>query len=302
MQRMSELMEHRCHLIPCKQRGLTLGSLGIVAHIEDDGQLLALATLFLEAVHPCTATLGGTTEIIAIEKGFRLSILINNLKDPHVGMVCRDVGTLLECQSVNTIGSIEHTIDEHAIHIEIRLHLILRDIKQFLLHLGRIVEIVVGLQLEFGTLTLTGKILDGLCLGISLGHIGLNQVHQEVIDILGGLCHGLLKRVGSIVRITHDLSLFSAEFGNLHHDGEGVVLTCSISTMDRSLIDLLAQFTIVETGQRSLLCGVDDDNGIRCFLSSAFRILGTLGDISLTKSGQLLFTVNPHHCIIGSIG
>ena len=51
--------------------------------------------------------------------------------------------------------------------------------------------------------------------------------------------------------------------------------------MDSGLEYSLAQFAIVETGQRSLLGGIDNDDGIRCLASPTLCILGTLGNISL---------------------
>ncbi len=63
--------------------------------------------------------------------------------------------------------------------------------------------------METGTLGLAGEILDGLCLGIGLGHILADKVVEECVDILRSLGHCLLKRVGSIAGIAHYFCLFS---------------------------------------------------------------------------------------------
>ena len=71
--------------------------------------------------------------------------------------------------------------------------------------------------------------------------------------------------------------------------------------MDRSLIDLLAQVAIIEAGQDSLLGGVHDDDGIRCFLASALGIFLALGDIGIAESGKVFFLVHPYHSIVHSL-
>ena len=99
--------------------------------------------------------------------------------------------------------------------------------------------------------------------------------------MIGCLGHRLLQRIGGIVGITHNLSLLGTQLGYLDNQREGIVLACAISTMDSGLEYSLAQFAIVETGQRSLLGGIDNDDGIRCLASPTLCILGTLGNISL---------------------
>ena len=72
--------------------------------------------------------------------------------------------------------------------------------------------------------------------------------------------------------------------------------------MDGCLKDLLTQIAIVETCEDSLLRGVDDDDGIRCLTPTALGILGTLGDVGLAESCEILLLVNPYHSIVGGIG
>ena len=63
-------------------------------------------------------------------------------------MIRWNVLTLLKGQSVDTVGGIEHTVDQHAIHVEVRLHLVVGNVEHSLLHLSGIVEAVVGLEVE----------------------------------------------------------------------------------------------------------------------------------------------------------
>ena len=192
MQCVPELMEHRCHLVPCQQRRLSFRGFGTVAHIEDDGQLTILTALFGKTVHPGTASLGRSAEIVAAEKRFRLTVLVKHLKGFHVGMVEGDVSPLLEGESIYPVGGIEHSVDEHAVDIEIGLHLFIADIQLLLLHLGGIVEPVVGLQLEICALALACEFLDGLGLSVGFGLVLCDETFQEVIYFFWGLGHGVL--------------------------------------------------------------------------------------------------------------
>ena len=155
-------------------------------------------------------------------------------------MIGGKVFTLLEVQTVDPVGGIEHAVDLYAVDVEIRLHLVLRQIELCLLHLGRVVETVVGLEVEVRALGLTGVSLDGGCLFVSVGAVSLDEVVQESIDVIRSLGHRFLQRVSSIIGITHDLALFGSEFCHLHDNGQCVVFTCTVAAMDGSLIDAAA--------------------------------------------------------------
>ena len=294
-------MEQRGHLVPSEQRRLSFRRFGVVAHVEDDGQLVVAPALLGKTVHPGTAALGGTTEVVAIEERFLLAILVEHLKHFHVGMIGRDVGTLLERKSIGTVGCIEHTIYQNTIHVEVRLDFIVADVQLLVLHLCRIVETVVGLQLEVRTGRLSGKFLDGLGLGISLRLVLRDQAFQESIHILRRLRHGVLQGVGSIVGIAHQLSLLCTQLGNLADDVVGVKLTGAVRTMNGSLIDLTAQVAVVETGQKGLLRGIDDDDGVWRLAATALGIFLALLYVCLVQSRKLLLAVHPHHGIISGV-
>ena len=225
-------MEERRHLIPCNQRGLSLWGFGIVTAVIDDRQLLAQSRLLGKGTHPGTATLRRTAIVVAIEQRQRPTILIPHLKHLHVRMIRGDILSLDEVEAIHAVGGIEHTIELYAVDIEVGLHLVVRDVQQFFLHLRRIVETVIRLEFEVGAFGLTGIVLDGLRLGIGLGRILGNQVLQEVVDILRSLGHRLFQRVRGIVLIAHQFALLCTQLGDLHHNGEGVErLHTAVSTM-----------------------------------------------------------------------
>ena len=140
---------------------------------------------------------------------------------------------------------------------------------------------------------------DGLRLCLSLGAIGLDEVLQEGIHVIGRLGHGVLERVSSIIGIAHQFALLGTELGNLADKGKGVMLVGTVSTMDGSLVDTLAQVAIVETGKDGLLGGVDDDDGVGCLSATTLSIFLALGDIGLTETSQVFFLIYPHHSVVG---
>ena len=125
MQGVSELVEHRLSLIPSKERWLTFWSLSIVTYVEDERFLLTVATLLEEGTHPRTTTLCWTTEVITVEQRQLLAVSIHHVKHLHVFMIGRDILTLTEAKTIDTVSRIEDTIYEYGINIEVRLHVII---------------------------------------------------------------------------------------------------------------------------------------------------------------------------------
>ena len=154
--------------------------------------MVVAAALLGKPVHPCTAALGGPTVVVAIEECLRLARLVEDLKHFHVGMIGGDVGALLEGESIDAVGGIEHTVNQYAVNGEIWFHLVVADVEHLSLHLCRIVEAVVGFQFEVGAFGLLRELLNGFCLGISLRLVLCYETLQEGIDIVGCLSHRFL--------------------------------------------------------------------------------------------------------------
>ena len=298
---MTELMEQGSNLIPCDERWLTLRCLGIVAYIIYNRQLAALLTLFGKGAHPCTATLGRTAEVIAVEEGDWLAVLVAYLEYLHVRVISRNILALLEVQPVNTMGGIEHTVHLYAVDVEVWLNLIIGNVEHLLLHLRRIIESVVWLQLEVLAFSLLCIRFYRLGFSISLRSIFLDELLQEIIHILAVLSHRLFERIVGIVVISHQLALLGTQLGNLGYDREGVEFWVStIGTVDACHIHLFAQFAVLEIGEDRLLGGVDDDDAVRRLASAALSIFLTLCNVSIAQSGELFLAVYPNHGVIGS--
>ena len=146
MQGVTKLVEHRLCLIPSKERWLTLRRLSIVANVENQRFLLAVTTLLEEGTHPRTTTLCRTTEVIAIEERQLLAVSIYHVKHLHILVVSRNILTLTEAESIDTMSGIEDTIYEYRVKIEVRLHVVIREAILILLHLCRIIEAIVRLK------------------------------------------------------------------------------------------------------------------------------------------------------------
>ena len=106
---------------------------------------MARFTLFDKAAHPRSSTLRWAAKIVTIPQSQWLSVVINDLKNTHVGMISGQIFTFFEGQSINPVGRIEHAIHQNAVDIEIGFHVVFGEMKLLLLHLCRIKHAVVGL-------------------------------------------------------------------------------------------------------------------------------------------------------------
>ena len=107
-------------------------------------------------------------------------------------MICGDVFTLFERQSIGSVRGIEHSIDENAIDIEVRFDVVFGEVILRFLHLCRVIEAVIGLKREVFTFGFTCKLLDFTRLFVGFWLIRCNQLFQESIDILWRFGHSVL--------------------------------------------------------------------------------------------------------------
>ena len=165
MQGVTKLVEHRLSLIPSKECWLTFWSLSIVTNVEYQRFLLTVTTLFEEGTHPSTTTLCRTAEVITVEQRQLLTVSIYHVKHLHILVISRNILTLAEAESIDTMSGIEDTIYEYRVKIEVRLHVVIREAILILLHLSRIIEAVVGLESSKRVDRLTGRRV--ICVSLS---------------------------------------------------------------------------------------------------------------------------------------
>ena len=123
---MSELMEHGLHLIKSKQRRLAVDRLREVAYVDDHRtDILAVNNLLVhEVVHPCATSLGAAWKIVSKKNSDKAAVRICHLESFYIRMIYRDILKLLEVQTKELVGSIEHTLAD-VFHLEVRLGLLL---------------------------------------------------------------------------------------------------------------------------------------------------------------------------------
>ena len=297
---MAKLVEHGGCLIPSKQRRLSFRSLGKVAHIIYNRQLVAQLALLGKRAHPCATALGWPTEIVNIEQCQLLAILVHHVEHLHILVVGGQVGTFLERKSVSLVGGKEHAINQHRIEVEIGFHLIFREVELLLLHLSRIIETVVRLQFEISSHGFLRIRLDGARFLIGLWRASTNQLLEESVQIVHIFRHCIVQRVSRIILESHQFGLLCTQLCHLNDDGEGVEISRSVGTMNRSIEHTLAQCTVFKACQDGLLRGVGNHDAVRRLAITALSVFLALCDIRLTQSGQVFNLVHPNGRFVGS--
>ena len=224
-------MEHCRYFVPCQECRLALGCLGIVAHIIDNRLLFAVFALLGKAAHPRTSTFGWAAEVVTIPQCEWFPVLVNDFIHAHIFMICRYVPSPFESQSVGSLGSIKHTLDEHTVDIEVRFDVIFGKIILGFLHLCRVVEAVVGLKFEVVSFDFAGKLFDFAGLFLCFWLVRSDELFQKGIHILRCFGHGVLQRIGGIVLIPHEFGFLCAQLCHLNYDRIGVETTCSVASM-----------------------------------------------------------------------
>src|SRR2546429_3636186 len=123
MQGMSKLMEHGNDVGEADQGGFAGGGLGQVGNVVHDRGRSKKSRLANEFGHPGSAVLVVTLEVIAVEECEVLAVGVEDFEDPYIGVVNGNVVPFLEGDSVELICGVEHPILEHAVELEIGLHL-----------------------------------------------------------------------------------------------------------------------------------------------------------------------------------
>ena len=85
MQRVTELVEHRPHVVGGEQRRLARRGLSEVGDVLDHRLRAQQLRLFDKAVHPGAALLVVALEVVAVEERQRTAVGIEYLEDPHAG-------------------------------------------------------------------------------------------------------------------------------------------------------------------------------------------------------------------------
>ncbi len=214
MQRMAELVEQGARIVEAQQRRFAVGSLGEVAHIDDQRPNVA-GELFLVAQrgHPGAAALGRARKIVAEEQADLGAIAAAHLPDAHVGMPHRHIGALGEAQPEQAFRRVEGGLD-HPLEIEVRLDRGLIDVAASLAQLLGVVAPVPGREREVAAFFLH-QLLQRVAVGLGLrprprphrveqpAHGRLRLRHGVVEAVVGEI--GIAEQAGALGAQPHHL-------------------------------------------------------------------------------------------------
>src|SRR5581483_7757700 len=125
---MAKFVEHCPDIIGGEESRLARGRHGEISNVTDDRQGSKQLGLAHKAVHPGAALLVITLEVVAVKQRQRLAISIKNFEDAYARRIHRKIFSFFECQSVKLVRSVENTVLQHVIQLEIGLDLLLVEI------------------------------------------------------------------------------------------------------------------------------------------------------------------------------
>src|SRR6516164_1775440 len=178
MQCVAKFVEHRRDISKADQSWFAFGGLWQVGYVVNHRKFSQQTRLFHKRRHPRSAILVVPFEIIAVEKREVLAIRVEDLEDAHIGMVHGKIVTLFESESIELIGSVEHSILQHVVQLKIRLYLRIIDVVTGLANLIGVVSPVPGLELESAVLTINDPLAVSGFLGSLCGGSRHDSIHE----------------------------------------------------------------------------------------------------------------------------
>ena len=295
MQRVAELVEHRGRLVPGHQRR-TIHWLGDVEMVGHDWQVAGQPGLGDVGVHPRSAALGRAGKRIEHEDRQLAAILVEHVIGGDVGVVNRQVGTLLEGQAVELARGVEHAVLQHVLHFQVGLELRLVEVVLVGADLLGVIRPVPRLQLEaglaLGRLLLVdhGLQIGAFTLGIGNGRRG--QLAQHPVDRFRGLRGFVGEDVRGVGRVAEHLRLLGAQLQDRRHQLGVVELIAAAATVDRGLEQALAQRAVFQLRLQRLTGGVEQGNDVLALLAGGLGRVGRGSDLVGSHAGQFFFAVD----------
>ena len=227
MQPVSELVEHRHHVIVREQRGLAGRGGQEIAHQVGDGHgVFGAEVLAADAiVHPRAGALLRARAGIQIETGARFAAGVDDLEEARIGVIHRHTLALDDPHAEQLLRDREQSL-EHARQREVGAQLFLGDGKQLGLQLLRVVTDIPGIQRAAREFFELGKF------GFRGGTRHAHQLAQKIEHGLVGRRHARRQRVGREVRKIQQARRLVAQREDLRHHF-GVVEFSGASGRDR---------------------------------------------------------------------
>ena len=255
VQRVSELVEHRRHVIISQQSRLARGRLGEIGDVVHDRFPARQRRLVDELIHPCPTLLVVALEVVGIKQRQRLAVGIEDLEGADIRIVNRDVVPLLESQSVQLVGGEEDAVLQNVIELEVRHDLRFIQVILRLPHLLRVVLPIPRLQLETPALRVDQLLHVGR-FGAGARRGRRNEIGEELYRVLGGFGPLRRQRVGRPRWIAEQLGFLRAQLGHATDRVPRIVAVAACGAQRRKLEQLLAHRTVGELCLRGLLSSV----------------------------------------------
>ncbi len=256
---MTELVKHRRDVAEREKRRLPCRRLREVGHVKDHRLRSGERVLVDEIVHPCAAAFLVTLEVVGVKQRERLSISVEDLEYPHVGMIDGNILPLLERQPVQLVRGEEDSIPKNAIELEVRLELRLVESISRLSDLLRVVLIIPRCQLEPALLPVD-QILHltnlGACLCCRCG----DEIGEKLRRVGWSLRHLIVERECRIARKAKQLRPLRAKLGEPLHDSTRIVRIIVLGTRCRRDEEPLANCAILQRRLRGMLRRVLERN------------------------------------------
>ena len=149
MESVAEFVEKGGDLFEGEEGGFVPGGLGEVSVVGDhrSDPFSTDDRLVPEGVHPGSAPLGGTGEVVGVEDSHGFSVSFENLEDPHVLMVLGNVFSFHELEAVELTGNVKGSL-ENVFEFEVRTEGLFVQVVLGLADLLGVIPPVPGLELE----------------------------------------------------------------------------------------------------------------------------------------------------------
>ena len=195
--------------------------------------------------HPGSAILIVALEIVAVEKSQVLTIGVENLKHPHIGLVDGKVMPLFEGDAIELIGGVKDAVLQYTVEFEVGLYLRIIDVVAGFADLLGVEVPVIGLNLEATLLGIDDgldvfRFASGLCSGG--GDDGIHEL-QRGFRCFGHLIFELPRGKG---RIAEEFRFLRAELRQASDGVTGVIGVATFGAVPGVFEDGLTRLAIAK--------------------------------------------------------
>ena len=202
-------------------------------------------------------------------------------------MISRQVGALLEGNAVDLFGGIEHSVDQHAFKLEIRLDLAFVERVALLSHHLGVIRPVPGLEFERLLLDRVDHRLQVCAFLACIGHGHRRESAEHALNRIDGLGGALLEHVIGVSGVAEHVGLLCTQPEHRRDDLTVVELVAAAAAHQRAPGELFTHVTTGQLGQLRLTGEIHQRQCVLAFQATAGSFAGSRFDLSLAQSFQL---------------